>query len=492
MRVVPPGEARSPGTRGPRAVSVIGLGTSGDAAARLALGKGARVYVSDLSTDRETQRRGRALEALGAEVHLGHHDLERVAASGHVVASPGIAEDAPVLRHLRARGVCWVSEPEYAVRCHTGAVIAVTGTNGKTTTSVLIGHLLDAAGIDAAVGGNVGGGLAPPASVLALDSPAAEWWVLEMSSFQLAGTRCFSPEIGVLTNLSEDHLDRYGDVASYFADKKKLFQNATDASRWVVNGEDPEALELAGEAEGQLHLFAEKCMDAEEARGQSRLSAFVRDGVLTLRTERVPSPTAPEETLVARDELRLLGRHNVANALAAALAARLAGAAIGGLRRGLASFAPLPHRLEPVAERRGVLWVNDSKATNVSATLSALASFERPVVLILGGKDKGEDPLRLVPPLRDGAVRAVALYGETAERWARELSGGLSKHARSGAEQVSVAVAKGFDSAVLAASRQALPGDAVLLSPACPSFDLFAGYEERGVRFRALVRKGMQ
>ena len=487
-----PDEPRSPGARAPRAVSVIGLGASGDAAARLALEKGARVYVSDLSTDRGTRRRARMLAAIGADVDLGVHDLERITASGHIVASPGIPGDAPVLRHLRARGVRWVSEPEYAVRFHPGAVIAVTGTNGKTTTAVLIAHLLDAAGIDAVVGGNVGGGIAPPASVLALGARSAEWWVLEMSSFQLGGARRFSPEIGVLTNLSEDHLDRYGDIAHYFADKKRLFQNATDASRWVVNGDDPAALELAGDADGQIHLFAEKRIDVDGMRGRTRLSAYVRDGVLTLRAGEAPGGPGPEEPLVARDQLRLLGRHNVANALAAALAARLAGAAIGGLRQGLTSFAPLAHRLEPVAERRGVLWVNDSKATNVSATLSALASLERPVVLILGGRDKGEDPLGLAPALRAGGVRAVQLYGETAERWARELSGALSKSARPRDEHVPMAAAEGFDAAVLAASRQARPGDALLLSPACPSFDLFDSYEERGARFTALAREGLQ
>ena len=492
MKSALPNETRPPVANAPPGVSVIGLGTSGDAAARLALEKCGSVYVSDLSTDPGTRLRGRALEVLGAEVHLGRHDLERIAASGLVVASPGIPEEAPVLRRLHAQGVRCVSEPEFAARFHTGALIAVTGTNGKTTTSVLIGHLLDAAGIDAAVGGNVGGGIAPPASALALASPSAEWWVLEMSSFQLAGTERFSPEIGVLTNLSEDHLDRYGDVARYFADKQKLFQNATGASRWVVNGEDPAAVAMVGDADGELHLFAGERRAAEDAQGRARLSAFVRNGVLTLRVGEERSPAAPEEAVVARDELQLLGRHNVMNALAAVLAARLAGAAIAGLRRGLASFAPLPHRLEPVAERRGVLWVNDSKATNVSATLSALASFERPVILILGGKDKGEDPLPLAPALRAAAVRAVALYGETAERWARELSGALAGGAGCGDERTPVTAVEGFDAAVAVASRQALPGDAVLLSPACPSFDLFGSYEERGARFTELAAEGVR
>ena len=332
---------RTPVGHAPPGVAVLGLGASGDAAARLALEKYGSVYVSDHSDDGGTRRRARALEALGADVQLGGHDLGRIAGAGVVVASPGIPGNAPVLLRLRARGVRWISEPEFAARFRTGALIGVTGTNGKTTTSVLIGHLLGAAGIDAAVGGNVGGGIAPPASALALRSPRAEWWVLELSSFQLAGIERFSPEIGVLTNLSEDHLDRYGEVARYFADKKRLFRNATAASRWVVNGEDAEALALAGDATGELHLFAGRPRDAEPLPARGRLSAFVRDGVLTLGAGASRGPDASDEPLVPRDRLRLLGRHNVMNALAAALAARLAGAPPAGLRRGLASFAPL-------------------------------------------------------------------------------------------------------------------------------------------------------
>ena len=489
MRSAAAGSTRTPVRNVPPGVAVLGLGASGDAAARLALEKYGSVYVSDHSDDGGTRRRAHALEALGADVHLGGHDLGRIAGAGVVVTSPGIPGNAPVLRRLRARGVRWISEPEFAARFRNGALIGVTGTNGKTTTSVLIGHLLGAAGIDAAVGGNVGGGIAPPASALALRSPRAEWWVLELSSFQLAGIERFSPEIGVLTNLSEDHLDRYGEVARYFADKKRLFRNATAASRWVVNGEDAEALALAGDAVGELHLFAGKPGDAEPLPARARLSAFVRDGVLTLRAGAARGPDASDELLVPRDELRLLGRHNVMNALAAALAARLAGAEPAGLRRGLASFAPLPHRLEPITERRGVLWVNDSKATNVTATLSALESIGRPVVLILGGKDKGEDPLPLVPALGSAAARAVVLYGETAGRWAKELSRPLCRGMGNGG-RIPVVVAAGLDDAVAVARRHALPGDALLLSPACSSFDLFRSYEERGARFSVLAKEG--
>lgn len=193
-------------------ISIIGLGASGFAAARLAMDRGERVYVSDISTDAGAAARSRELESLGADVELGSHDLDRIAASKLVVVSPGIHPDAPVLHGLRERGVAWISEPEYAVQFHRGSLIAVTGTNGKTTTATLTAHLMEASGLDAALGGNVGGGVAPPASELGLDRTGRDWWILEMSSFQLRETRTFAPDIGVLTNLAPDHQDWYSDI----------------------------------------------------------------------------------------------------------------------------------------------------------------------------------------------------------------------------------------------------------------------------------------
>ena len=470
------------------AVSIIGLGASGNAAARLALEKGEAVYVSDISTDARTSARARELEALGAGVQLGSHDVQRIAASRLVVVSPGIPADAPVLRELRARGVQWISEPEFAVRFHQGPLIAVTGTNGKTTTAVLTAHLLGASGIDAALGGNVGNALAPPASELAQLARPNDWWVLEMSSFQLADIELFSPDVGVLTNLATDHLDRYANRESYFADKARLFRNATRTSRWVVNGDDPSALEMAKGAKGSLYLFASGPSQAEEAAGREHatVAAFVREGVLTLKVGEAPGLPAGEEPLLPSRELRLLGRHNVMNALAAALTARLAGADPTGIRRGLTSFEPLPHRLEPIVERNGVLWVNDSKATNVAAAVNGTRSLDRTVVLLLGGKDKGED-FRPISAAVRGKARAVVIYGEAGIRLARELSEALSEGLSEATVPVLVAVDEGFDAAVAAAGSLARSGDVVLLSPACPSFDLFDSYEARGRRFADLA-----
>ncbi len=393
----------------------------------------------------------------------GGHDLERLARADIVVVSPGIPPDAPVLEALRSRGVRWISEPELAFRFFTGPLIAVTGTNGKTTTTLLVAHLLEAAGMRAAAGGNVGGGLAPAASELALLGDAPDWYVLEMSSFQLADTERFHPDIGVVTNLSPDHLDRYGSVAAYYADKARLFLNADDTSRWILPAGDGDVAALAGDAPGVRHLFG--LADEEGAQ------AFVRDGSLTLRVD-------GEEGLVAVTELPLLGRHNQLDALAASLTARVAGAHAEGIARGLRTARPLPHRLQPVAEGRGVLWVNDSKATNVAATRSALQSLSRPVVLLLGGKDKGEDFGTLGPAL-PGRVRAILAFGAAAPRIAAALEGLVPLTVETGS----------MAEVVAAAGARAVEGDIVLLSPACSSFDMFENYEDRGRRFAALARE---
>jgi UDP-N-acetylmuramoylalanine--D-glutamate ligase len=453
-------------------VAILGLGASGVAAARLALAHGGEVHVSDLRTDAAAHAAGAGLRALGARVELGGHDLDALAAAGTVVVSPGIPPDAPVLRALRERGVRWVSEPEFAVRFLSGALIAVTGTNGKTTTAALAAHLLEEAGIRAGLGGNVGGGLAPAASELALRDPQPEWVVLELSSFQLADIDTLSPDIGVLTNLAPDHLDRYPDVETYYADKARLFRNASSRSRWVLNRDQPEVEALAGDAPGIRYHFS--------LEDSGFPGAWLRDGEMFLRLDGEPV------SLGAPSEMSLLGRHNVANALAAAVAAGLAGAPAERMRAGLRTFSPLPHRLEPVGERDGVLWVNDSKATNVAAAASAVLSLQsavgrggerRGLILLLGGKDKGEAlaPLARVLP---GHVRTVVCYGAAGPRFADALEGAVPVVRSTGS----------FDDAVRAGADAAHRGDLLLLAPACSSFDQFRNYEERGDRFRALAR----
>lgn len=457
--------------------AILGLGASGAAAARLALHHGEEVYVSDLRTDAPTAARAADLQALGASVELGRHDLERLAGADTVVVSPGIPPDAPVLRELRDRGRRWISEPEFAFRFLQGPLIAVTGTNGKTTTCVLVDHLLRAGGVRTGLGGNLGGGLAPAASELPLLEPRPDWFVLEMSSFQLADIDRFRPDIGVVTGLAPDHLDRYPSVEAYYADKARLFDNADGECRWILNGDQPEVEALAGDAPGRRYRFG-----LDDRPG---LNARLVDGMLVLDLAAGADPgeardgEGETETLLHRDELPLLGRHNVANALAAALVAHLAGLEPEAIARGLRTARPLPHRLEPVADRDGVLWVNDSKATNVAAAVSALLSLDRPVVLLLGGKDKGEV---LAPLARtaSGRVRVVLCYGAAGGRMAAAMDAEGVPHEL---------CAGGMDTAVRTARHYARPGDVVLLAPACSSFDEFENYEARGRRFSALARQ---
>jgi UDP-N-acetylmuramoylalanine--D-glutamate ligase len=458
-----------------KSISILGLGASGVAAARLALAKGGDVHVSDWRVESSVAARGDQLQALGARVELGSHRLERLAAADTVVVSPGIPPDAPVLQELRARGLGWISEPEFAFRFLHGSLIAVTGTNGKTTTAALTAHLLRESGVEVGLGGNIGAAFGPPASELALLEPVPDWFIVEVSSFQLADIVEFCPDIGVVTNLAPDHLDRYACIDDYYADKARLFLNATPESRWVLNGDEPGVEALAGDAPGARFRFSVEGRDEADAslRGdQLVLSSPSRTG-----GERVQG--ASQEVVLHREALPLLGRHNVANALAAVLTAALAGSPASGMGEGLGSFTPLPHRLEPVGRAGGLRWVNDSKATNVAATAGALASLTGPLVVLLGGKDKGEELVALRQALHAG-VRGAVLYGEARERMARELQGAVALMVVDGS----------FEEAVHAARAMAAPGDVLLLSPACSSFDMFPNYEARGQRFAALARAG--
>ena len=445
-------------------ISILGLGASGDAAARLASVKGGEVYVSDSRTEPSAATGAAELRNLGARVELGGHDLARVAGADTVVVSPGIPPDAPVLEALRADGCPWVSEPEFAFRFLHGPLIAVTGTNGKTTTAAMTAHLLRTTGLDVGLGGNIGADFGPPVSDLALMDPAPDWYVVEVSSFQLADIVEFAPDIGVVTNLAPDHLDRYESVEQYFADKARLFETATASSIWVLNGDSAEVEALAGAAPGHRFRFTVK--DAAGAH------ACLRDGGLLLDL-----PGNGEEHLLRAEELSVLGRHNTANALCAALTARLAGADASSLADALRSFPPLPHRLELVGSLGGLRWVNDSKATNVAATVGALESLEGPLVIMLGGKDKGEDLDPLRKAMHDG-VRAAVLFGEARGRMASALEGSVPFSVMDGS----------FEDAVKVAREMARPGDILLLSPASSSFDMFESYVARGARFSALAR----
>jgi UDP-N-acetylmuramoylalanine--D-glutamate ligase len=447
-------------------IGVLGLARSGLAAARLALARGARVYASDAGASDAAKEAAETVRSLGGDAETGGHDLAKLAACSRIVLSPGIPPTAKVLREKAIQGVPVIPEIEFAYEQLDCPVIAITGTNGKTTVTALIEHLMREAGMDAVAGGNIGTAL----SELALREPQPAWAVVECSSFQLAGIRRFTPRIGVLTNLAPDHLDWYADVEAYYADKARLFVNASPQSRWVLNAEDERARDLIGGAPGTRLYFRA----ATPPETEDELGGWVSSVTLMIRTE--PGRT---ERVIPAAGLQILGPHNIANALAAALAARLAGASLEGIAAGLRTFQAPPHRLQPVVERDGVLWVNDSKATNVASTRVAVRGMTRPTVLLLGGKHKGESYTELLPELA-GQVRMVLAYGDAAPNILADLQG------RAPVERVDGP----FEDVVRRAREIARPGDAVLLSPACSSFDMFKNYEARGERFAQLAREG--
>lgn len=440
-------------------VAVLGLGVSGSAAARLLHALGARVYASDAVAGPRPVENAEALRGEGIEAEAGGHDLERILASRLVVTSPGIDPSADVRRAIDEAGIRTVAEIELAFRNLRSRVIGITGTNGKTTTTALCGHLLESAGLDAVTAGNIG----RPLADVAMRDRHPDWVVVELSSFQLADLETFRPAIGVLLNLAPDHLDRYANLDRYFEDKARLFANADEESMWVLNGDDPRVMDLARNVPGRRALAT---LGALEGDG-----ATLEDGRLE---QRLGGRT--ERWLPASD-LHLVGSHNVMNALLAGLAAALAGCSADRIGAGLATFRGLPHRLQPVGEFDEVLWINDSKGTNVSATRVALGAFRRPLVVLLGGRHKGEPYTSLLPEL-EGHARAVIAFGEAAPIIVREL-----------AERVELHVAGGLDEAVRLARKLAEPGDVVLFSPACSSYDMFPNYEERGRTFERRVRE---
>jgi UDP-N-acetylmuramoylalanine--D-glutamate ligase len=404
-----------------------------------------------------------ALQSAGVGVQMGGHDLGRIVRASLVVTSPGIAPDAPPLAAARRSGVPVISEVELALSVMPGVRhIAVTGTNGKTTVTSIVGHLLRNLGLETEVAGNIG----RPLSEIALHARPPAWIALEISSFQLHDTPSIAPTVGVLTNVSPDHLDRYRDVKTYYADKALLFRNASATSRWVVNADDAVVIEMARNAAGYVMRFS----------GEGRLCDAFYDrqhGALILL----------DEPLIRRAELPLLGDHNVGNALAAALAVAAADPAhtsINARKRiaaGLRSMTPLAHRLESVADTGGVLWVNDSKATNVAAARVGISAMTRPTVLLLGGRHAGEPYIDLAEPIRR-RCKVVLAYGESADRIQQDL-GGVAPIQR---------VTGRFAEVVERARELAVSGDCVLLSPACKSFDMFTDYEDRGRTFARLAR----
>lgn len=432
-------------------VAVAGLGRSGTAAVRLLAQHGIPVYASDRGTTATAEVV--ALAGPAVTIEMGGHDLARVARSLALVLSPGIPPEAPVVSTAREAGVEVIAEAALGLEAMPGAEwIGITGTNGKTTTTALVSHLLERAGRRSVAAGNIG----VPLSTVARQAEPPDWLAVELSSFQLHDMSALRPTVGVMTNLSPDHLDRYPDLAAYYADKARLFSGAHAGSIWVHNLDDAESRQMVAGVTGRHFAFSTRV----------RADAWYDRGAGVLRIG--------DALLMARDQFPLLGDHNVANALAAALAVNLTGVPVEVVGAGLADVAALPHRMEPVATIDGIHYINDSKATNIASTRVALEAMVNPYVLLLGGRHKGEPYTALAGAL--GRARAVVTFGEAAPLVIEHLTG-----------VVPITLTESFADAVDAARRLAQAGDAVLLSPACSSYDMFDNYEQRGARFRALV-----
>jgi UDP-N-acetylmuramoylalanine--D-glutamate ligase len=447
-------------------VLVVGLGRSGLSVARLCAQRGARVRVTDA---RPPSALAEALAALPPEIgpearELGGHRKQSFLDSDLIVLSPGVPPLAEVAA-ARAAGVAITGEIELAAGFVQAPVVAVTGTNGKSTTTTLAGAMLAATGRPTFVGGNLGTPLAE-----AVGTPAAGpdgHVVVEVSSFQLETAVRFAPRVGILLNISPDHLDRYDGIEAYAAAKARLFAAQRPDDFAVVNVDDDRVRAIAEQVPAQVVPLSTRRSLAGERRAAA---GWVEGDQIRLRLPGAPAP----ESYPAQSP-GLIGRHNTENALAAALAARLCGATAGQVRATLQSFRPLPHRMILVGERAGVAFYDDSKGTNVGAVVAALDGFPRPVVLIAGGRDKGGSYAPLAGALAQ-VGRAAVLIGEAAERMESAL-----------ASRLPVRRAATLEEAVAVAAALAHPGDAVVLSPACASFDMFRNYEHRGQVFAAAV-----
>jgi len=436
----------------PRHVLVLGFRRTGQAVAAVLAARGVRVRAADA---RPAAALGVTGAPAGVELRLGEDGPDLLAGIDLVVPSPGVPHDAPVLAAAVRRGVAVESEIELAFRLLPCPLVAITGTNGKSTTTSLVGLALERAGRRTFTGGNLGTPL-----VTAVDR-APEIAVVEVSSFQLEWVERFRPHVGCLLNLTPDHLDRHASFAEYREAKARLFA-AQEAGDWVVvNRDDAEAWGAVAGVRGRIVSFGAAAVPC---------GAWTGEGFVALRL-----PDAPEERY-ALARTRLAGRHNVENILAAVTVARLAGAPPAAVQQAIDEIEPLPHRLARVAERRGVVWYDDSKATNVGAAAKSLDSFAGPVVLLAGGVDKGGGYDALAASAA-GKVRLALVFGEAGDRIGAALA----------AVSVPVERARTLEQAVARAAAAAVAGDTVLLAPACASFDMFADYAARGRAFSAAV-----
>ncbi|MFH0798905.1 MAG: UDP-N-acetylmuramoyl-L-alanine--D-glutamate ligase [Pseudomonadota bacterium] len=445
-------------------VLVLGLGKSGVAAARHLAGEGATVVAADLKSATELGSQMKALAGLPIAFALGRHEPNIFDEAEVIIISPGVPFDLPELLRARSRGVSVMGEMGLAVRLIDRPIVAVTGTNGKTTTTTLIGHLLEGAGLKPCVAGNIG----TPLLDVVDDARRSDAVVLEVSSFQIETAPSLSPRIAVWLNATPDHLDRHLTFDAYVACKAKLLARVSVGGWGIYNAADDAVSQAVVTSSAKLMPFdATGRLMGKESQGPC---AWFGGGDLCVRAK------GEEPNRYPLGDVKLEGIHNRENMLAALSAAELCGADPEDLRRALETFKGLPHRVELVGEHRGVRFYDDSKGTNVGATSRAIEGFAEPVVLIAGGLAKGADFAPLAPSVREH-VKMVVLIGRDADLLEKALKGSTE-----------IIRASSMDDAVRQAFSAAQPGDVVLLSPACASFDMFRDYADRGEAFCRTVQ----
>ena len=438
-------------------VTVVGAARSGVAAALLLVERGAQVTLTETRPGLEDRVAEGRLHKAGVRLELGGHRLETFTGAELIVLSPGVPLQQPQVATAQRAGVPVMGEIELASRWLSGRIVAITGTKGKSTTTTLTGRMFNAGGLKALVGGNIG----TPLSSQVADSTPETFHIVEVSSFQLESTETFHPWIAVLLNFSPDHLDRHASVTEYAEAKAKIFSNQTGRDWAVINADDPQTLAMAGEAPAQ--------------RLQWSLEGATGAGVVIKAGAICDARPGREAALVPLSSIRLIGRHLITDVMAAAAVARIAGVPPEAMVRAVEAFTGLEHALEPVATLNGVRFVNDSKATNVDAAKRAIESFDTGLVVILGGRFKGGDLRLLIQPLRSRNAAVVAI-GEAQPLIRKAFEGTVPVHA-----------AADLASAVRHAFTLAPVGGAVLLAPACSSFDMFRDYAERGQVFKREV-----
>ena len=459
-------------------IVVVGLGSSGVATAQFIRSRGATVTATDMASESEMSPEALQLRELGVRLELGEHKLKTFETSDLVVTSPGVPHESEPLAYARSLGVTVWGEMELASRFIQEPIVAITGTNGKTTTTTLIGEMLSHSGLKVFVGGNIGKPL-----IRYVDSQEkAQIVVAEVSSFQLDTIDRFHANVAVLLNIAEDHLDRYVDFDAYVLSKFRIFENQRPDDIAIINGNDLRINKLAD------RILARRLSFHREESPQSKnlsVHAIITKDSLAIDLKGFahelfadhPNAGAIDETLIPFSAINLFGRHNQENTAAAVLATLAAGGNMRGIMAALAHFSGLPHRLEFITKVEGVLFYNDSKATNVDAVIRALESFSEPIVLLLGGRNKGGNFAMLADSIQHN-VKSLVSFGEARDEIESAFKG-----------IVTSVPAQSMTDVVTKAREIAEPGDVVLFSPGCASFDMYENYARRGEDFRRCVEK---